>query len=184
MSSKKQSRNFWIYVLLAVIAAIVLLFELYYHSSRTVTMHAQCGSDQVQDGDTYVYHLYGNQNRVNEVRLEITRKISADVSQDETASAEQAMELAGENISEIRNSSAVTVSYEVTDQEDEHYLTVTITVLPEYLTSSDYDYLNANSLILFGTIRWDTVSMQEAAGILSSEDSLSCTFDSDLSEYK
>ncbi|MGN1388439.1 MAG: hypothetical protein ACI4WR_02215, partial [Bulleidia sp.] len=113
MSPKKQSRNFWIYVLLAAIAAIVLLFELYYHSSHTVTMHASCGSEDAQEGDTYVYHLYGNRNHVNEVRLEITRKISEEVSSDDTAAAEQAMEIAGEKIEEIRNSEAVTVSYEV-----------------------------------------------------------------------
>ena len=94
------------------------------------------------------------------------------------------MEISGEKIEEIRNSEAVTVSYEVTSKEEDHLLLVTITILPEYLASSDYDYLNANNLILFGTIRWNTVTMQEAAGILSSEDSLSCTFDSDLSEYK
>ena len=185
MPVKKQSRNFWIYVLLAFIAAVVLLFEVYYHSSHTVTMHAACGAENAQEGDTYyVYHLYGNQSHINEIRLEITRKISEEVSRDEAAAAEQAMEISGEKIEEIRNSEAVTVSYEVTSKEKDHLLLVTITILPEYLASSDYDYLNANNLILFGTIRWNTVTMQEAAGILSSEDSLSGPFDSDLSEYK
>ncbi len=184
MSQKKQSRNFWIYVLLAVIAAIILIFELSYRSGRTITMHAACAPEEAQQGDTYIYHLYGSRKHVNEIRLEIIRKISEDVSTDNQAAAEQAMEIAGEKIMEIRSSEAVTVAYETTGTEENYQLLVTITVLPDNLTSSDYDYLNANRLILFGTIPWDTVTMQEAAGILSSQDSLTCAFDSDLSQYK
>lgn len=141
-----------------MILMAVLVFVFWYKDDRAV-LKESCSAES---GDQFTYEIYeGSDSLVNRVVIHVERQLSEpyDASADYGVTA---MDMAGEKIALIRNSSAVMTSFDAEKGKDGGtVLNVEILVKPQLLSASDYQYLNANGLVVFGTINWKKEHAQD-----------------------
>lgn len=128
------------YAILALMMILSLYIIFTMHQTRT-TRIGTCST--VYDGVSRTWTVSGTRTSVKKIEIVLQEDVNSSVSSDQ-----QALAIAGNSISLIRSSKAVSVSF----LEENKKISVNITIDPEYLTSSDYSYLNANGLVVIGTI--------------------------------
>jgi hypothetical protein len=154
-----------LYAILAVLAVLAVYFVV----SRRPFEHHRLGTCTAEvSGISRTWTVEGTKDAVRKITLELRQARS------EAAAEEQAMAMAGNEISLIKNSTAVHVAFL---EEEENTLCVTITIDPSKLDASDYTYFNANDLVVLGTINWQDSGVTEVlAAIQLDGTGAVCTF--------
>jgi hypothetical protein len=141
------------YAILAIVIAIGLYIVFAMHETQS-TRIGTCSGNYNSMSRTWT--VSGTRTSVTKIELVLEEDADSNLS-----ASDQALSMAGTDISLIRDSKAVSVSF----QEENEKISVTITIDPEYLTSNDYTYLNANDLVVIGTMDWNRGVSEALAAI-------------------
>ena len=141
------------YAILAIVIAIGLYIAFAMQETQSTRIGTCSGS---YNSMSRTWTVSGTRTSVTKIELVLEEDADSNLS-----ASDQALSMAGTDISLIRDSKAVSVSF----QEENEKISVTITIDPEYLTSNDYTYLNANDLVVIGTMDWNRGVSEALAAI-------------------
>lgn len=141
------------YAILAIVIAIGLYIAFAMQETQSTRIGTCSGS---YNSMSRTWTVSGTRTKVTKIELVLEEDADSNLS-----ASDQALSMAGTDISLIRDSKAVSVSF----QEENEKISVTITIDPEYLTSNDYTYLNANDLVVIGTMDWNRGVSEALAAI-------------------
>lgn len=141
------------YAILAIVIAIGLYIAFAMQETQSTRIGTCSGS---YNNMSRTWTVSGTRTKVTKIELVLEEDADSNLS-----ASDQALSMAGTDISLIRDSKAVSVSF----QEENEKISVTITIDPEYLTSNDYTYLNANDLVVIGTMDWNRGVSEALAAI-------------------
>jgi len=141
------------YAILAIVIAIGLYIAFAMQETQSTRIGTCSGS---YNSMSRTWTVSGTRTKVTKIELVLEEDADSNLS-----ASDQALSMAGTDISLIRDSKAVSVSF----HEENEKISVTITIDPEYLTSNDYTYLNANDLVVIGTMDWNRGVSEALAAI-------------------
>ncbi len=145
------------YLILAIVVAIGFYIAYAAHETRSTRIGTCTGT---YNNMSRTWTVSGTRTSVNKIELVLEEDANSNLS-----ASDQALSMAGTDIGLIRDSKAVTVSF----QEQNEKISVTITIHPEYLSSNDYTYLNANGLVVIGTINWNSYGVNEVLAAIEND---------------